>query len=74
MGTLVHVEHLFRLFVNQEEWLSVLSCDVIYHVLICRLVIDGLALIELELGRAPRHVLRVVLIEPNHLLLLELVL
>ena len=67
MGTLVHVEHLLRLFVNLEEWLSVLSCNVIYHVLICRLVsyqsyrlrlvIDGLALIELELGRAPRHVL-----------------
>ena len=57
MGTLVHIEHLCGLLMNLEEWLSVLSCDLIYHVLIGRLVIDGLALIHLELGRAAWHVL-----------------
>ena len=57
MRTLVHIEHLFRLLVNLEQWLSMFSCHLIYHVLIGRLVIDGLALIQLELGRAARHVL-----------------
>ena len=57
MGTLVHIEHLFLLLMNLEERLSVFSYDLIHHVLVCRLVIDGLALIHLELGRAAWHVL-----------------
>lgn len=57
MGTLAHIEHLFLLLMNLEERLSVFSCDLIHHVLIYRLVIDGLALIHLELGRAAWHVL-----------------